>query len=116
MYANQDPSRARLFGGGGGDVESGAGGSQSSDQDLERDNDAALNRMGDRVAMLRKITGDIHKEADSHHSLLDGIGNAMGDATGALSQTLTQFRCVLCVLLSPNSPRFQHLIAWVPFN
>ena len=48
-------SRARLFGGGGGDVESGAGGSQSSDQDLERDNDAALNRMGDRVAMLRKV-------------------------------------------------------------
>jgi blocked-early-in-transport protein 1 len=38
----------------------------------ERDNDTAINHMSDRVAMLKKITSDIHGEAESHHRLLDG--------------------------------------------
>ena len=39
---------------------------------LERDNDAAIGHMSDRVAMLRSITDNIHNEAESHKKLLDG--------------------------------------------
>ena len=39
---------------------------------LERDNDAAIGHMSDRVAMLRSITDNIHDEAESHKKLLDG--------------------------------------------
>lgn len=46
-------------------------------ESLERDNDAAINHMSDRVAMLKKITSDIHNEAESHHRLLDGLSDNM---------------------------------------
>jgi hypothetical protein len=41
-------------------------------ESLERDNDAAIGHMSDRVAMLRSITDNIHDEAESHKKLLDG--------------------------------------------
>ena len=41
-------------------------------ESLERDNDAAIGHMSDRVAMLRSITDNIHNEAESHKKLLDG--------------------------------------------
>ena len=42
--------------------------------------------MSDRVAMLKKITSDIHTEAESHHRLLDGLSDNMvgGGHTQAL--------------------------------
>ena len=46
-------------------------------ESLERDNDSAINHMSDRVAMLKKITNDIHGEAESHHRLLDGLSDNM---------------------------------------
>ena len=42
-------------------------------ESLERDNDAAIGHMSDRVAMLRSITDNIHNEAESHKKLLDGM-------------------------------------------
>ena len=51
-------------------------------ESLERENDAAIDHMGDRVAMLRKITSGIHDEAESHHRLLDGLSDNMGGIGG----------------------------------
>jgi hypothetical protein len=72
-------------------------------ESLERDNDAAIGHMSDRVAMLRSITDNIHDEAESHKKLLDGkfififvraIGvtacviTGMGDSMGGVGETL----------------------------
>ena len=38
---------------------------------MERENDHSIDRMGDRVSALKKITIDIHGEVDSQHRLLD---------------------------------------------
>ena len=43
--------------------------SRRDPESLERENDRNLETMGDRVSMLKNITMDIHKEADSHHRI-----------------------------------------------
>ncbi|XVF28653.1 hypothetical protein REPUB_Repub15cG0048600 [Reevesia pubescens] len=46
----------------------------------EHDNDKAIDNLQDRVAFLKRLTGDIHDEVESHNHLLDRMGNGM-DAT-----------------------------------
>mmetsp|Transcript_21157 Transcript_21157/g.52559 ORF Transcript_21157/g.52559 Transcript_21157/m.52559 type:complete len:111 (+) Transcript_21157:288-620(+) len=71
--------------------ERGARGEQQDPESLERDNDAAIGLMSDRVAMLKKITTDIHAEADSHHRYLDGLADNMEGVSGMLGTTMKQF-------------------------
>ena len=61
---------------------------------LERDNDAAIGHMSDRVAMLRSITDNIHNEAESHKKLLDGMGDSMGGVGETLGETVKHFNAV----------------------
>ncbi len=64
-------------------------------ESLERENDRSLETMGDRVSMLKNITMDIHKEADSHHRILDGMRDDMSGFQGVLTQTVQHFSKVL---------------------
>ena len=61
---------------------------------LERDNDAAIGHMSDRVAMLRSITDNIHNEAELHKKLLDGMGDSMGGVGETLGETVKHFNAV----------------------
>ena len=64
-------------------------------ESLERENDRNLETMGDRVSMLKNITMDIHKEADAHHRILDGMRDDMSVFQGVLTQTVAHFSKVL---------------------
>ena len=64
-------------------------------ESLERENDRNLETMGDRVSMLKNITMDIHKEADAHHRILDGMRDDMSGFQGVLTQTVAHFSKVL---------------------
>ncbi|XP_078440330.1 BET1P/SFT1P-like protein 14A [Wolffia australiana] len=86
-------NRAALFDG----IEEGGIRASSSyaSRELEDDeNEKALDSLHDRVNILKRLTGDIHEEAESHNRLLDRMGNAMDASRGALSGTVDRFKTV----------------------
>ncbi|CAI0559229.1 unnamed protein product, partial [Linum tenue] len=60
----------------------------------EHDNDAAVDTLQDRVSFLKRITGDIHEEVESHNRLLDRMGNGMDVSRGVMSGTMDRFKAV----------------------
>lgn len=48
----------------------------------------------DRVIMLKRLTGDIHEEVESHNRVLDHMGNDMDSSRGILSGTMDKFKMV----------------------
>ncbi|WOG89042.1 hypothetical protein DCAR_0208278 [Daucus carota subsp. sativus] len=91
-------NRAALFD----DVEEGgirAEASYSSHEIDEQENDRAIEGLSDRVLMLKRLTGDIHEEVDSHNRMLDRMGNDMDSSRGILSGTMDKFKmvCLPCV-------------------
>ncbi|XP_010527386.1 PREDICTED: bet1-like SNARE 1-2 isoform X2 [Tarenaya hassleriana] len=60
----------------------------------ERDNDEALDNLQDRVSFLKRLTGDIHEEAETHNRMLDRMGNNMDSARGIMSGTINRFKMV----------------------
>lgn len=60
----------------------------------EHDNDRAMDGLQDRVSILKRLTGDIHEEADSHNRVLDRMGNDMDSSRGVLSGTMDRFKTV----------------------
>ncbi|KAK1289408.1 Bet1-like SNARE 1-1 [Acorus calamus] len=86
-------NRAALFDG----IEEGgirAASSYSSHEIDEHDNDNALDGLQDRVSILKRLTGDIHEEVDSHNRMLDHMGNDMDASRGILSGTMDRFKMV----------------------
>ncbi|KAL8112312.1 bet1-like SNARE 1-1 [Apium graveolens] len=86
-------NRAALFD----DVEEGgirAAASYSSHEIDEHENDRAIEGLSDRVLMLKRLTGDIHEEVDSHNRMLDRMGNDMDSSRGILSGTMDKFKMV----------------------
>ncbi|XP_048333466.1 bet1-like SNARE 1-2 isoform X2 [Ziziphus jujuba] len=77
-------SRAALFD----DLEEGGLRTSSSySRDInERDNDKAAESLHERVTFLKKLTGDIHDEVESHNRLLDRTGNDMDASRVAVMQ------------------------------
>ncbi|KAH9602786.1 hypothetical protein KSS87_023073 [Heliosperma pusillum] len=69
-----------------------ASSSYSTHEIDEHDNDNALEGLQDRVNMLKRITGDIHEEVDSHNRMLDRMGNEMDSSRGFLSGTMDRFK------------------------
>ncbi|XP_050215796.1 bet1-like SNARE 1-2 isoform X1 [Mercurialis annua] len=57
-------------------------------------NDEAVDSLQDRVSFLKKLTGDIHEEVESHNRLLDRMGNKMDVSRGVLSGTMDRFKMV----------------------
>ncbi|MCL7031083.1 hypothetical protein MKW94_025753 [Papaver nudicaule] len=60
----------------------------------DQDNDRAMDGLQDRVLLLKRLTGDIHEEVESHNRVLDRMGNEMDSSRGILSGTMDQFKMV----------------------
>ncbi|KAG4139808.1 hypothetical protein ERO13_D07G217000v2 [Gossypium hirsutum] len=85
-------SRVALFDG----IEEGgirASSSYSHEID-EHENERAMEGLQDRVNLLKRLSGDIHEEVDSHNRMLDWMGNGMDASRGILSGTMDKFKMV----------------------
>ncbi|MBA0617686.1 hypothetical protein Godav_027111 [Gossypium davidsonii] len=60
----------------------------------EHDNERAMEGLQDRVNLLKRLSGDIHEEVDSHNHMLDRMGNDMDSSRGILSGTMDKFKMV----------------------
>lgn len=60
----------------------------------EHDNDSAMDSLKEKVVFLKRLTGDIHEEVDSHNRLLDRMGNSMDATRGFMSGTMDRFKMV----------------------
>ncbi|OAY75788.1 bet1-like SNARE 1-1 isoform X1 [Ananas comosus] len=85
-------NRAALFDG----IEEGGirASTYSSHEIDEHENDRAIEGLQDRVNILKRLTGDIHEEVDSHNRMLDRMGNDMDASRGILSGTVDRFKMV----------------------
>ncbi|QCE06964.1 blocked early in transport 1 [Vigna unguiculata] len=66
--------------------------STSSHEIDEHDNEQALEGLQDRVNLLKRLSGDINEEVDSHNRMLDRMGNDMDSSRGVLSGTMDKFK------------------------
>ncbi|GMY27198.1 bet1-like SNARE 1-1 isoform X1 [Fagus crenata] len=88
-------SRSSLFDGYDGLEEGGLRASSSySHETNDHDNDRAMDSLQDRVILLKRVTGDIHEEVESHNRLLDRMGNDMDSSRGVMSGTMDRFKMV----------------------
>ncbi|XP_011093812.1 bet1-like SNARE 1-1 [Sesamum indicum] len=86
-------ARTALFDG----IEEGgirASSSYSTHEIDEQENDRAIDGLQDRVNLLKRISGDIHEEVESHNHMLDRMGNDMDASRGVLSGTMDKFKMV----------------------
>nr|XP_009763176.1 PREDICTED: bet1-like SNARE 1-1 isoform X1 [Nicotiana sylvestris] len=86
-------SRAALFDG----IEEGgirASSSYDSREIDEQENEGAIDGLQDRVNMLKRLTGDIHEEVETHNRMLDRMGNDMDSSRGVLAGTMDKFKMV----------------------
>ncbi|KAI4301133.1 hypothetical protein L6164_034445 [Bauhinia variegata] len=95
MYPRRDNrnNKVALFDG----IEEGgirATSSYSSHEIDEHDNERALDGLQDRVMLLKRLSGDINEEVDSHNRMLDHMGNDMDSSRGVLSGTMDKFKMV----------------------
>ncbi|PKI40051.1 hypothetical protein CRG98_039556 [Punica granatum] len=86
-------SKAGLFDSYGG-IEEGRGTSSSHREINEHDNDQAVENLQERVMFLKRLTGDIHEEVESHNRMLDIMGSGMDASRGLLSGTMDRFKKV----------------------
>ncbi|KAI4303720.1 hypothetical protein MLD38_039318 [Melastoma candidum] len=85
-------SRAALFDG----IEEGGirASSYTSHEINEHENERAIDGLQDRVTLLKRLSGDIHEEVESHNRMLDRMGNDMDSSRGVLSGTMDRFKTV----------------------
>lgn len=87
--------RAALFDNDDSIEEGGIRASSSYPRDIdERDNDKAVDSLQDRVSFLKKLTGDIHEEVETHNRILDRMGHEMDSSRGIMSGTMDRFKMV----------------------
>ncbi|KAH9729471.1 Bet1-like SNARE 1-1 [Citrus sinensis] len=60
----------------------------------EHDNERALEGLQDRVNLLKRLSGDINEEVDTHNRMLERMGNDMDASRGVLSGTMDKFKMV----------------------
>lgn len=68
--------------------------SYSSHEIDEQENDRAIDGLQDRVSILKRLSGDIHEEVETHNRMLDRMGNDMDTSRGFLSGTVDKFKTV----------------------
>ncbi|XP_027350896.1 bet1-like SNARE 1-1 [Abrus precatorius] len=66
----------------------------SSHEIDELDNEQALDGLQGRVNLLKRLSGDIHEEVDSHNRMLDRMGSDMDASRGVLAGTMDKFKMV----------------------
>ncbi|XP_027933878.1 bet1-like SNARE 1-1 isoform X3 [Vigna unguiculata] len=79
--------------------------STSSHEIDEHDNEQALEGLQDRVNLLKRLSGDINEEVDSHNRMLDRMGNDMDSSRGVLSGTMDKFKMWLNLNWKSSSSR-----------
>ncbi|XP_057783271.1 bet1-like SNARE 1-2 isoform X2 [Salvia miltiorrhiza] len=67
--------------------------SYSSGMD-DHDNEKTMDSLHDRVSFLKRLTGDIHEEVETHNRMLDRMGNEMDASRGIMSGTMDRFKMV----------------------
>ncbi|KAH9785496.1 Bet1-like SNARE 1-1 [Citrus sinensis] len=83
----------------------------------EHDNERALEGLQDRVNLLKRLSGDINEEVDTHNRMLERMGNDMDASRGVLSGTMDKFKMVggiddqLSVFETKSSRRMFTLVA-----
>ncbi|XP_071704031.1 bet1-like SNARE 1-2 [Rutidosis leptorrhynchoides] len=88
-------SRNSLFDNLDGIEEGGLRASSSYSRDIdELENEKSINSLQERVVFLKRLTGDIHDEVQSHNRILDRMGNGMDSARGIMSGTMDRFKMV----------------------
>ncbi|XP_054807767.1 bet1-like SNARE 1-2 isoform X2 [Prosopis cineraria] len=88
-------SRSSLFDGYDGLEEGGIRASSSYSNNMnEHDNDKVIESLQDRVVFLKRLTGDIHDEVESHNRLLDQMGDGMDGSRGMMLGTMDRFKKV----------------------
>ncbi|XP_071698812.1 bet1-like SNARE 1-2 [Rutidosis leptorrhynchoides] len=88
-------SRNSLFDNLDGIEEGGLRASSSYSRDIdELENEKSINSLQDRVVFLKRLTGDIHEEVQSHNRMLDKMGNGMDSTRGIMSGTMDRFKMV----------------------
>ncbi|XP_059650900.1 bet1-like SNARE 1-2 isoform X1 [Cornus florida] len=87
-------SRASLFDSLDGIEEGGLRASSSYYPLDDHGNDKAMDSLQDRVIFLKRLTGDIHEEVESHNRMLDRVGNGMDASRGIMSGTMDRFKMV----------------------
>ncbi|KAF7848401.1 hypothetical protein BT93_L1980 [Corymbia citriodora subsp. variegata] len=90
---NTRSNRAALFDG----IEEGgirASSSYSSHEIDEHENERAMDGLQDRVNLLKRLSGDINEEVETHNRMLDRMGNEMDASRGVLSGTMDRFKTV----------------------
>ncbi|PPR88632.1 hypothetical protein GOBAR_AA32048 [Gossypium barbadense] len=88
-------SKSALFDGLDNLEEGGIRASSSFSHDVkDHDNGKAIESLHDRVAFLKRLTGDIHDEVESHNRMLDRMGNGMDATRGIMSGTMDRFKKV----------------------
>ncbi|KAK4745569.1 hypothetical protein SAY87_011881 [Trapa incisa] len=76
-------------------IEDGLGASSSQSHEIdENDNDKPVDSLQDRVMILKRLTGDIHDEVESHNRFLDKMGHSMDASRGIMSGTVDRFKKV----------------------
>ncbi|CAN7052296.1 unnamed protein product [Brassica rapa subsp. trilocularis] len=94
MNARREPrgGRSALFDG----IEEGGirAASYASHEINEHENERALEGLQDRVFLLKRLSGDINEEVDTHNRMLDRMGNDMDSSRGILSGTMDRFKTV----------------------
>ncbi|KAL5792782.1 hypothetical protein ACOSP7_001376 [Xanthoceras sorbifolium] len=60
----------------------------------EHDNERAVEGLQDRVNLLKRLSGDINEEVETHNRMLDRMGNEMDSSRGILSGTMDKFKMV----------------------
>ncbi|KAL8486591.1 hypothetical protein ACS0TY_023324 [Phlomoides rotata] len=60
----------------------------------DQGNEKSMDSLHDRVSFLKRLTGDIHEEVESHNRMLDQMGSGMDASRGILSGTMDRFKMV----------------------
>ncbi|KAL2463705.1 Bet1-like SNARE 1-2 [Forsythia ovata] len=60
----------------------------------DHENEGAMDSLQDRISFLKRLTGDIHEEVESHNRMLDRMGNEMDASRGIMSGTMDRFKMV----------------------
>lgn len=62
---------------------------------MEKENDLEIAALGERVGMLKSITGGIQSEVHSQHRLLDNMALSMGGVGLSLGGAASKFKSVM---------------------
>ncbi|KAF0888492.1 hypothetical protein E2562_014728 [Oryza meyeriana var. granulata] len=86
--------------------------SYSSHEIDEHENNQAIDGLQDRVSILKRLSGNIHEEVETHNRMLDRMGNDMDSSRGFLSGTVDKFKMAcLGIYEGTNSNRRNNAVA-----